>query len=102
MENQENAILDDESVYGKSTKAVPIPEPNIGLENDHSVVSDLLAVSEQSQINISVINSFLDVSKRRDLQYDMIDQMCDDSIPAAILELHTEDSTASNEDNAVV
>ncbi len=102
MENQENAIIDDKSVYGNTTKAVPVPEPNIGLEDKHSVVNDLLSVSEQSQINTSVINSFLDVSKRRDLQYDAIDQMCDDSIPAAILELHTEDSTASNEDNNVV
>ena len=102
--NQEDnsAIVDDEKVYGNPTKAVPVPPPNVGLEDKHSVVNELLEVSDQSQINTSVINSFLDVSKRRDSQYDMIDQMCDDSMPSAILEQYTEDATATNEDGKVV
>lgn len=103
MENQENdAIVHDEKIYGDATKAAPIPEPNIGLEDKHSVVNDILSVSDTSQINTQVLNSFLEVSKSRDSQYNVIDEMCDDSIPSAILEQCTEDTTCSNEDNKVV
>ena len=103
MEDQENkAIVDDEKIYGNPTKAVPVPETNIGLENKHSVVSEILGVSDSSQVNTQVLNEFLDTSKRRDNQYDLIDEMCNDSIPAAILELCTEDTVTSNEDNDIV
>ena len=103
MEDQENkAIIDDEKVYGNPTKAVPVPKPNVGLEDKHSVVNEILEVSDSSQINTQVLNSFLDTSKRRDNQYDLIDEMCNDSIPAAILELCTEDTVTTNEDNKIV
>ena len=101
-DNNQDAIVDDEKVYGKKTVAVPTPSPNIGLEDEHSVVNDILSVSDSSQIDSSVLNSFLDVSKRRDSQYKIIDQMCDDSIPSAILELCTEDTTSTNDDNKIV
>ena len=97
-----DAIVYNDNLYGKNTKAEPIPKPNIGLEDNHSVVDDILEVGDQSQINTSVINSFIDVSKRRDTQYATIDQMCDDSIPSAILEQYTEDTTATNDENRVV
>ena len=103
MEDRENkAIVDDEKIYGSPTKAVPVPEPNIGLEDKHSVVNEILEVSDSSQVNTQVLNEFLDTSKRRDNQYDLIDEMCNDSIPAAILELCTEDTITSNEDNNIV
>ena len=102
MENQDKAIIDKEKVYGNKTKAVPVPQPDVGLEHEHSVVHDLLSVSEQSDIDTSVLNSFLDVSRQRDKQYSVIDQMCQDSIPSAILELYTEDTTATNDENQVV
>lgn len=103
MEDRENkAIVDDEKIYGRPTKAVPAPEPNIGLEDKHSVVNEILEVSDSSQVNTQVLNEFLDTSKRRDNQYDLIDEMCNDSIPAAILELCTEDTVTSNEDNNIV
>ena len=103
MEDQENkAIVDDKKIYGNPTKAVPVPEPDIGLEDKHSVVSEMMGVSDSSQINTQVLNGFLDTSKRRDNQYDLIDQMCNDSIPAAILELCTEDTVTTNEDNNIV
>lgn len=102
--NQEDnkAIVDDEKVYNRPTKAVPAPQPDIGLEDKHSVVNEILEVSDSSQVNTQVLNEFLDTSKRRDNQYDLIDEMCNDSIPAAILELCTEDTVTSNEDNNIV
>ena len=100
--DKDSAIVYDKNIYGNVAKATPIPQPNIGLETDHSVINDLIETSDQSLINTSVINSFLDVSKQRDRQYAIIDEMCDDSIPSAILEQYTEDTTATNEDNKVV
>lgn len=103
MENKENsAISKNNKMLGKKTKAVPMPTPEIGIDDEHSVISEILDSSESTILDTQVLNSFLDVATSRDQQYSIIDQMCQDSIPAAALAFYTEDATTTNENKQVV
>lgn len=102
MENQENsAIVQDKNIYNKKTKAKPKPIPNIGIEDNHDIVSDILE-SESSRLDMSVFNEFLAASRTRDKQYKIIDDMCEDSILATALELYAENATETNENKQSV
>lgn len=92
----------DTQFVGKKIQPTAVPKPDIGVLDQHSVISDILDSADSSQINTSAINAFLDVARARDEQYTIIDQMCQDSIPSAILELYAEDSTATNDNKEVV
>lgn len=98
----QDTIEVNNKLYGKTIITVPKPEPEIGLENEHSVINDILDATDSSQIDTSVLNSFIDVSRNRDNVYKLVDQMCQDPIPAAILELFTEDTTATNDNKEIV
>lgn len=98
----QDTIEVDDKLYGKTIKTEPKPEPQIGLENEHSVINDILDTADSSLIDTSVLNSFIDVSRNRDNVYKLVDQMCQDPIPAAILELFTEDTTATNDNKEIV
>lgn len=98
----QDTIEVDDKLYGKTIKTEPKPEPQIGLENEHSIINDILDTADSSLIDTSVLNSFIDVSRNRDNVYKLVDQMCQDPIPAAILELFTEDTTATNDNKEIV
>lgn len=98
----DNAIVQDDSLYNRGIVSKPKPKIDMDIERTNSVVDEMLGVADSSQIDMGVLNSFLDVSRGRDQQYRIIDQMCQDSIPSAILELYSEDSTATNDNKDVV
>lgn len=93
---------DKNSVYGKPTKAVPMPEKNIGIDLNNTLFDNIVAAGEASQIDISQFESFLNVSQRRDEIYQMIDTMSTDSIVSAILETYAEDATEYNDQGKIV
>lgn len=100
--NENNAVEKDKEVYGKKINSEPMPDPDIGVETNHSIVQDIIDSSDSSKVDTSALSNFLNVAQSRDQQYNIIDQMCQDSIPSAILELYAEDSTATNEDKKAV
>ena len=102
MEDKDSAVIEEPKVYNKKTISKPSPKPNIGVEDKYTVSNEILSNENEANINYSAINSFLEATKRRDTQYEIIDQMCQDSIPAAILEQFTEDSTATNDNKEIV
>lgn len=108
MENQEElnkadmaAIEQDEKMFGNKIQSKPIPEVGIGI-SDKDVINDLLGAASKTGVDLSSLNSFLDVSRSRDQQYRIIDEMCQDSIPSAILESFTEDTTEMNESGKII
>lgn len=101
-DTKNNAIENDKDLYNKKIKNEPMPDPDVGLETKHSIVQDIIDSGDSSKVDTSVLNNFLNVAQSRDQQYNIIDQMCQDSIPSAILELYAEDSTATNEDKKAV
>lgn len=97
----DKAVIKDKTAYNKPIKSVPKPDPNVGVDFTNGVAS-VLAQSAASQIDIATINSFTQISERRDQLYTLLDNMCEDSIIAAILETYAEDATEYNDDNQIV
>ena len=101
-EIEKNDLSGDKDFFGKKIVGVPRPEPDIGIENGHSVINDILNTTDASQVDTSVLNSFLEVSRSRNNVYNLIDTMCQSPIPAAILEQYTEDTTAPNDNKEII
>ena len=65
-------------IYGKPTKAVPVPPKNIGIDVDNELFQDIINAGESSQLDISKLESFLNIAQSRDQIYDMLDAMAED------------------------
>ncbi len=87
--------------YNK-TKAVPAPETDIGIDNTDSFLYNIADTATSSQTDLNKLNSFLNVSQRREELYKIIDMMAYDSTVAAILETYSEDATEYNDDGRIV
>lgn len=97
-----DTVQDTSNIYDKQIQSTPKPQADIGIETTHSVVSEILELNDVSDLDRNALASFLNVSRGRDQEYAIIDQMCQDSIPSAMLELCVEDATAMNEDKKIV
>lgn len=109
IENQKDrAIVQDDSVYNKPTQSVPRPQPNIGIDTDNTLIKNIVQSNEDgktgqaSQLDLSAINSFTQVSQKRDEIYKLLDSMSQDSTIAAILETYAEDATEMNDSGQIV
>ena len=102
LDAEEKAVVQDETVYNKKIEAIPKPEHGIGIEINDGLAKKIADIGETSQVDISLINSFTQVSQRRDELYKLIDQMSEDSIIAAILETYAEDATEYNDAGQIV
>lgn len=100
--NQTSAFLDDESVYGQDTKAVPKPQVGIGIDTNDTFYDNIIQAGESSRIDIAKIESFSQVSQERDLIYALLDTMADDSTISAVLETYAEDATERNDKGQIV
>lgn len=98
----DTAVVKDETAYNKKIKSMPKPEHGIGIDLNQGIATNVATAGESSQIDLSVINSFTQVSQRRDQLYKLLDQMCEDSIIAAILETYAEDATEYNDAGQIV
>lgn len=77
---------------GQHTKPVPKPPIEFGVDTEQQIIYDLNEV-ESSRIDTATLNSFTQVSQRRDELYSLIDSMCEDTRLAAALEVYVEDVT---------
>lgn len=102
INQEDSAVIEEPNIYNKKTQSEVIPDPNIGIEDKHTIVNDILAEETNNSLDYSAMNTFLEATRRRDKQYDIIDQMCQDSLPAAVLELIAEDSTTTNDQKQTV
>lgn len=101
--NQEDsAIVKDSPSIHKKTKAVPTPEQNIGITLDSGVADVISELGTASKVDLAVLNSFTQVSQRRDELYKLLDTMGEDPTIAAILETYAEDATESNDAGQIV
>lgn len=99
---KEGTFMDDKSLYGKKTKAVPRPEVQIGIDQKDTLLYDIADAGINSLLDLSAINSFSSTAQSRDQIYTMLDAMCDDSIIASVLETYAEDATETNESGDIV
>lgn len=101
--NQEKtAFVDDQKLYNKTIQSVPAPEKSIGIDVDQELLSNIVQQGIANNLDISSLNSFLQVGQSRDQIYALIDNMSEDSIVASALELYTEDATEYNSKGQIV
>lgn len=99
--NIDPAIQKDNDYIGKKAKAVIKPEITTNLDTN---LVDIIAEQSgtSSQVDMTKINNFTQVSTRRDEVYNLIDQMAEDPTVAAILETYAEDATEYNDAGQIV
>lgn len=83
-------------------KNEPRPQIDVGVDTSDSFVHNLIDNATTGGYSYSELNSFLNVSQRREELYQILDMMGYDSTVAAILETYSEDATEYNEDGRIV
>ena len=102
MENQNNAFVNDENIYNSPIKTQPKPEKNIGIDTQEVLFDNIANAGLSSQLDISALESFTNVSQSRDQMYAMLDTMSQDSIVSAVLETYAEDATEYGDGGRIV
>lgn len=103
MENKNNsAFVNDEKIYNNPIVSQPKPEKNIGIDTKETFFDSIANAGVVSQLDMSAIESFSQVSQSRDQLYAMLDTMAQDSIVSAVLETYAEDATEYNDDGKIV
>lgn len=100
--NNDNAVVDDRTLYGKKTKAVPKPKQNIGIDIEHKLADNIINSAVSSQLDVNQIMKFTQISDDRDRLYNLIDAMAQDVTISAMLEIYAEDVTETNDQGQIV
>ena len=102
METKTTAFVNDEQSYNSPIKSQPKPEKNIGIDTKEVLFDNITNAGISSQLDISALESFSQVSQSRDQMYAMLDTMSNDSIVSAVLETYAEDATEYSDNGRVV
>ena len=102
MENNKSAFINDQEIYNSPIKSKPAPERNIGIDTKEVLFDNIYNAGVSSQLDISALESFTQVSQNRDTMYAMLDTMSQDSIISAVLETYAEDATEYNDNGRIV
>ena len=102
MDNEENAIVQDDQLLNKKTKSIPKPEERRDVDTDGSWLTNITDAAINSKLDLSTLNSFSQTSQSREQMYSLLDTMCEDSTIAAILETYAEDATEYNDSGKIV
>lgn len=103
MDEIKNSFIEDDvDIYNKPTKSIPKPEPNIGIDVQDSLFDNIIEAGENSQLDISQINSFTQISQNRNELYNLYDVMGEDTTIASALEIYTSDIVQQNQDGNIV
>lgn len=102
LKNSESVFADATDLYGTKLNPVPTPKRNIGIDTDGEFYDALINGVKSSMMDISKLESFTQVSQNRELLYEVIDTMCEDTTIASALEIYTEDSTELSENGRIV
>lgn len=100
--NNDSAFVNDDSVYKKSINPTPKPEIDIGVDTKGVIYDNIIAAGKANSIDLSAINSFLQVADNRNQIYDLLDTMAQDSLISAVLKCYAEDATEPNDQGHIV
>lgn len=104
MDNEkENSVFaQDNNLYNKTIEVEPKPQKEIGVDTNGAFFQTIMDAASNGGLTMSQLESFTQVSQRRDQLYTLIDTMCQDSIVAAALETYAEDATEYNDQQQIV
>lgn len=87
---------------GLKTKAVKAPDPNIGVDLDNTLETNILEGAQVDKVDLNYLQNFLNISQDREQIYELIDTMTQDSKVAAVLETYVEDVCETNDRGQIV
>ena len=102
LKNQDSIFADGSDIYGTRINPVPAPQKTIGADTSGEFYDALINGVKSSMMDISKLESFSQVSQNREMLYEVIDTMCEDTTIAAALEIYSEDSTETAETGRIV
>ena len=102
MENQGNAFVNDEKVYNSPIRSQPVPDKNIGIDTQKVLFDNITNAGISSNLDISALESFTNVSQSRDQMYSMLDTMSQDSLVSGVLVTYAEDATEYSDTGRIV
>lgn len=101
--DSESAVVKDDGLYNKKIKPEPNPQTLRDAKTD--LIQDIvnnIDTGINSQLDLTKIESFTQLSTRRDQLYSLLDEMAADPIISSILETYAEDATEYNEQGKIV
>lgn len=99
---RDTAFVHDDDLYNTKIKPVSVPQKEIGIDLNNTIMSNIADTIETSQFDINALNSFTQVSRSRNEIYNVLDDMGNDSTLAAVLETYAEDATETNDQGNIV
>lgn len=95
-ENNKNPMV------GTQVTAVPTPQPEIGIDVNNTLTSNIVNQAVVSNVDITKLEGFSTVAQTREQIYQMIDTMAQDPILASYLRTISEDAIETNDAGRVV
>lgn len=86
----------------KKIQAKPLDGKDIGVDQDNSLLNNILNAVQNSILDISALDSFTNVTQSREQVYELLDQMVQDSTISSVLETYTEDVCETNDSGKIV
>ena len=102
IENRESVYIDDPTIYNKKIEVVKPQSRNIGIDVSQQFVDNIINAGLNSTLDTTKLQSFTQLSQRRDTIYQLLDTMSEDPTISAALEIYAEDSTETNDEGRVV
>ena len=99
---RDTAFVHDDDLYNTKIQPVSVPQKEIGIDLNNTVMSNIADTIETSQFDVNALNSFTQVSRSRNEIYNVLDDMGNDSTLAAVLETYAEDATEYNDEGKIV
>ena len=95
-------INEEKSLAGTRITATPKEEINIGVDLNSNLTKTLVSNAEQTLVDTSNLENFLNISQSREQVYELIDTMSQDSTISAIIETYVEDICEPNDRGEIV
>ena len=93
---------DDKDIFYKKIEVKPVPEAAVSFDTDSTLLKTIAEAGTTDQLDTSTIESFTNLTQRRDKIYDSLDLMYNDSLVSAIVRSYCEDATETNEKGQIV
>ena len=100
--NVQSVYVDDPAIYNRKVKVVEVPEKNIGIDVDKNFAENIVNAGLNSTLDVAKLQSFTQLSQRRDTIYQLLDTMSEDPTISAALEIYAEDVTETNDEGRVI
>lgn len=99
---QDTVFVPDDDLYNKKIEPVVKPGPQIGIDLQNELIYDIVDNVATSQVDLTALQSFTNVSRSRNELYDTLDYMSQDTTLSSVLETYAEDATEMNDNGDIV